>query len=192
MININLLPSAQRKPVVVFDRGMAVGIALIVVEILAIFGFSWFLDNQITALNSQIETETQKVAVEQAQVKQVDDLRDQVTQLQAKAEQLERIKQSPTQLAEVLKALGEATPSGVWYTAVNVTHGDTGGGAVALTGKTSTFRQVADLMLDLDASNMFGDATLATSTQEVGKLLQSGGNVAFTMTGQLSNAVIMQ
>ena len=191
MININLLPSAQRKPVVVFDRGMAVGLAVIVLEILAIFGFSWWLNSQIDALNGQIETETQKVAVEQAQVKYVDDLRDEVTQLQAKAEQLERIKQSPTQLAEVLKALGNVTPPGVWFTAVNITHGDTGG-SVALTGRTSTFRQVADLMLDLDESNMFGDATLATTTQDVAKTLQSGGNVAFTMTGLISNAVIMQ
>ena len=191
MININLLPSAQRKPVVVFDRGMAVGIAVIVLEILAIFGFSWWLNGQIDALNSQIEQETQKVAVEQAQVKYVDDLRDEVTQLQAKAEQLERIKQSPTQLAEVLKALGQATPSGVWYTAVNVTNGGTGG-AVALTGKSTTFRQVADLMLDLDASNMFGDATLSSSTQAVGATLPSGGNVTFIMSGQLSNSVIMQ
>jgi Tfp pilus assembly protein PilN len=191
VININLLPSAQRKPAVVFDKGMAVGLAVIVVEILGIFGFSWYLNNQIAALNGQIEQETQKVAVEQAQVKYVDDLRDEVTQLQAKAEQLERIKQSPTQLAEVLKALGEVTPSGVWYNAVNITHGDVGG-SVALTGKTTTFRQVADLMLDLDASNMFGDATLSTSTQETGKSLQSGGNVTFIMTGQLSNAVIMQ
>jgi len=121
----------------------------------------------------------------------VDDLRDEVTQLQAKAEQLERIKQSPTQLAEVLKALGEVTPSGVWYTAVNITHGDTGG-TVALTGKTTTFRQVADLMLDLDASSMFGDATLSSSTQDVGKMLQAGGNITFIMSGQISNAVIMQ
>jgi Tfp pilus assembly protein PilN len=191
VININLLPSAQRKPVVVFDRGMAVGIAVIVLEVLAIFGFSWWLNGQIDGLNSQIEQETQKVAVEQAQVKYVDDLRDEVTQLQAKAEQLERIKQSPTQLAEVLKAIGQATPSGVWYTAVNVTNGGTGG-SVALTGKSTTFRQVADLMLDLDASNMFGDATLSSSTQAVGATLPSGGNVTFIMSGQLSNSVIMQ
>jgi len=191
VININLLPSAQRKPVVVFDRGMAVGIAVIVLEVLAIFGFSWWLNGQIDALNGQIEQETQKVAVEQAQVKYVDDLRDEVTQLQAKAEQLERIKQSPTQMAEVLKALGQATPSGVWYTAVNVTNNDTGG-SVALTGKSTTYRQVADLMLDLDASNMFGDATLSSSTQAVGATLPAGGNVTFIMSGQLSSSVIMQ
>jgi len=191
VININLLPSAQRKPAVTFDRGMAVGLVVVVLEIIAIFVVSAFMNNQIAALNGQIEQETSKVALEQAQVKYVDDLRDEVTQLQAKAEQLERIKQSPTQLAEVLKALGEVTPSGVWYTAVNITHGDTGG-TVALTGKTTTFRQVADLMLDLDASNMFGDATLSSSTQEVGKLLQPGGNITFIMSGQLSNAVTMQ
>ena len=191
MININLLPSAQRKPAVTFDRGMAVGLVVVVLEILAIFGVSWFMNNQIDALNGQIEQETKKVAVEQAQVKYVDDLRDEVTQLQAKAEQLERIKQSPTQLAEVLKALGEVTPSGVWYNAVNITHGDVGG-SVALTGKTTTFRQVADLMLDLDASSMFGDATLSSSTQDVGKMLQAGGNITFIMSGQISNAVIMQ
>ena len=191
MININLLPSAQRKPAVTFDRGMAVGLVVVVLEIIAIFAVSAFMNNQIAALNGQIEQETSKVALEQAQVKYVDDLRDEVTQLQAKAEQLERIKQSPTQLAEVLKALGEVTPTGVWYTAVNITHGDTGG-TVALTGKTTTFRQVADLMLDLDASNMFGDATLSSSTQEVGKLLQPGGHITFIMSGQLSNAVTMQ
>ena len=170
---------------------MAVGLVVVVLEILAIFGVSWFMNNQIDALNGQIEQETRKVALEQAQVKYVDDLRDEVTQLQAKAEQLERIKQSPTQLAEVLKALGEVTPTGVWYTAVNVTHSDSGGN-VALTGKTTTFRQVADLMLDLDASNMFGDATLSSSTQEVGKMLQPGGNITFIMSGQISPAVVMQ
>jgi Tfp pilus assembly protein PilN len=191
VININLLPSAQRKPAVTFDRGMAIGLVVVVLEIFAIFGVSWYMNSQIDALNSQIEQETKQVALMQAQVKYVDDLRDEVTQLQAKAEQLERIKQSPTQLAEVLKALGEVTPSGVWYTAVNVTHGDTGG-TVALTGKTTTFRQVADLMLDLDASTMFGDATLSSSTQEVGKALPPGGNITFIMSGQISNAVVMQ
>lgn len=191
MININLLPSAQRKPAVTFDRGMAVGLVVIALEIAAIFGVSWFMNNQIDALNAQIEQETTKVALEQAQVKYVDDLRDEVTQLQAKAEQLERIKQSPTQLAEVLKALGEVTPPGVWYTAVNITHNDSGG-TVALSGKSTTYRQVADLMLDLDASNMFGDATLSSSTQDVGQTVQAGGNITFIMSGQLSNAVIMQ
>jgi Tfp pilus assembly protein PilN len=191
VININLLPSAQRKPAVTFDRGMAIGLVVVVLEIFAIFGVSWYMNSQIDALNGQIEQETKQVALEQAQVKYVDDLRDEVTQLQAKAEQLERIKQSPTQLAEVLKALGEVTPPGVWYSAVNVTRGDTGG-TVALTGKTTTFRQVADLMLDLDASSMFGDATLSTSTQEVGKMLPPGGNISFTMSGQISNAVVMQ
>jgi Tfp pilus assembly protein PilN len=191
MININLLPSAQRKPIVVFDRGMAVGLIIIVAEILAIIGFSWWMNNQIAAINAQIDTETQKVAVEQAQVKEVDDLRDEVTQLQAKAELLERIKQSPIQLAEVLKALGQATPGGVWYTNVGVTHeGD--GGSVALTGKTTTYREVADLMLNLDASDMFGDATLSNSSTELGRNLSAGGNVTFTMTGQLSPAVIGQ
>ncbi|HEY5095023.1 MAG TPA: PilN domain-containing protein [Candidatus Eremiobacteraceae bacterium] len=191
MININLLPSAQRKPAVTFDRGMAVGLVVVVLEIIAMFVMTAFMNNQIAALNGQIEQETSKVALEQAQVKYVDDLRDEVTQLQAKAEQLERIKQSPTQLAEVIKALGEVTPSGVWYTAVNITHSDSGG-TVALTGKSTTFRQVADLMLDLDASNMFGDATLSSSTQEVGKITQPGGNINFIMSGQISNAVIMQ
>jgi Tfp pilus assembly protein PilN len=191
MININLLPSAQRKPIVVFDRGMAVGLIIIVAEILAIVGFSWWMNNQIAAINAQIDTETQKVAVEQAQVKEVDDLRDEVTQLQAKAELLERIKQSPIQLAEVLKALGQVTPGGVWYTNVGVTHeGD--GGSVALTGKTTTYREVADLMLNLDASDMFGDATLSNSSTELGRNLSAGGNVTFTMTGQLSPAVIGQ
>src|SRR4029077_7680768 len=155
VININLLPSAQRKPVVVFDRGMAVGIAVIILEVIAIFGFSWWLNGQIDTLNGQIETETQKVAVEQAQVKYVDDLRDEVTQLQAKAEQLERIKQSPTQLAEVLKALGQATPSGVWYTAVNVTNGGSGG-SVALTGKSTTYRQGAPFVFPPAAPQTFG------------------------------------
>jgi Tfp pilus assembly protein PilN len=191
MININLLPSAQRKPIVVFDRGMAVGLIIIVAEILAIVGFSWWMNNQIAAINAQIDTETQKVAVEQAQVKEVDDLRDEVTQLQAKAEQLERIKESPIQLAEVLKALGQVTPAGIWYTNVGVTHeGD--GGSVALTGKTTTYREIADLMLNLDASNMFGDATLSNSSTELGRNLSAGGNVTFTMTGQLSPAVIGQ
>ncbi len=189
MININLLPSAQRKPIVVFDRGMAVGLIIILAEILAIFGFSWWMNGQIAAINASIEDETTKVAVEQAQVKQVDDLRDEVQQLQAKAELLESIKQSPIQLAEVLKALGEVTPPGVWYTNVGVTH-EGPGGAVALTGKTSTYREVADLMLNLDASDMFGDATLTNSTLEQGKNLGPGGNVTFNMTGQLSQAVI--
>jgi Tfp pilus assembly protein PilN len=191
MININLLPSAQRKPIVVFDRGMAVGLIIIVAEILAIIGFSWWMNNQIAAINAQIDTETQKVAVVQAQVKEVDDLRDEVTQLQAKAELLEMIKQSPIQLAEVLKALGQVTPGGVWYTNVGVTHeGD--GGSVALTGKTTTYREIADLMLNLDASDMFGDATLSNSSTELGRNLSAGGNVTFTMTGQLSPAVIGQ
>ena len=191
MININLLPSAQRKPVVVFDRGMAVGLIIIVAEILAIVGFSWWMNNQIAAINAQIDTETQKVAFEQAQVKEVDDLRDEVQQLQAKAEQLEMIKQSPIQLAEVLKALGEVTPPGVWYTNVGVTH-EGPGGTVSLTGKTSTYREVADLMLNLDASDMFGDATLTNGSTEVGRNLGAGGNVTFTMNGDLSPAVIGQ
>ena len=191
MININLLPSAQRKPIVVFDRGMAVGLIIIIAEILAIIGFSWWMNNQIADINTKIDAETQKVAVEQAQVKEVDDLRDEVTQLQAKAELLERIKQSPIQLAEVLKALGQVTPGGVWYTNVGVTHeGD--GGSVALTGKTTTYREIADLMLNLDASDMFGDATLSNSSTELGRNLSAGGNVTFTMTGQLSPAVIGQ
>jgi Tfp pilus assembly protein PilN len=60
---------------------------------------------------------------------------------------------------------------------------------VALEGKTSTYREVADLMLNLDASTMFGNASLST-TRATQNEQQNGGNISFTMSGDLSSAVI--
>ena len=155
VININLLPSAQKQPLVVFDRSLAIGIGVIIVEVLAIFGFAAVMDHKIAALNDQITAQEQQLAIVQAQVKEVDDMRDQVQDLEAKADLLERIKQSPIQLAEILKDLANNTPSGVWYNNVTVSH-SASGGSVALEGKTSTYREVADLMLNLDSSAIFG------------------------------------
>lgn len=193
VININLLPSAQKQPLVVFDRSLAIGVGVIIVEVLAIFGFAAVMDHKIAALNDQIATQEQQLAIVQAQVKEVDDMRDQVQDLEAKADLLERIKQSPIQLAEILKDLANNTPQGVWFNNVTVSH-SASGGSVALEGKTSTYREVADLMLNLDSSAIFGNASLgstrmAPASQTGGS---SGGNVTFSMSGDLSPAVIGQ
>jgi Tfp pilus assembly protein PilN len=192
VININLLPSAQKQPLLVFDRGLAIGLGVILIEVLAIFGFLAVMNHRIAVLNDQIATQEQQLTVVQAQVKEVDDMRDQVQDLEAKADLLERIKQSPVQLAEILSDLANNTPSGVWYNNVTVNH-STAGGNVALEGKTSTYREVADLMLNLDSSPMFGNATLGSTRLTQSQIPGStGGNVTFTMSGELNPAVIVQ
>jgi Tfp pilus assembly protein PilN len=192
VIKINLLPSAQKAPIVVFDRGLAIGVSLIVVEFLAVIAFVAVMNHRIAVLNDQIATQEQALTVVQAQVKDVDALRDQVQDLEAKADLLERIKQSPIQLAEILADLGNNTPRGVWFNNVTVNH-STSGGSVSLDGKTSTYREVADLMLNLDSSPMFGNASLSTTRMsQPGTGNAGGGNVSFTMSGDLSPAVIGQ
>jgi len=191
VININLLPSAQKAPIVVFDRGLAIGVGILAVEVLAILGFTAVMNSRISSLNNQIATQETQLAQVQSEVKDVSDLRDQVQDLEAKADLLERIKQSPIQLSEILTDLGDNTPPGVWYNTITVNH-STDGGSVALDGKTSTYREVADLMLNLDSSAMFGDAELGTSRLSASSTNAGGGNVSFTMNGDLSPAVIGQ
>jgi type IV pilus assembly protein PilN len=191
VININLLPSAQKQPLVVFDRSLAIGLGLIVIEVLAIFGFIAVMNQRISALNDQIAQQEQQLTIVQAQVKDVDDMRDQVQDLEAKAALLESVKQSPIQLAEILRDLANNTPTGVWYNNVTVNH-STAGGSVALEGKTSTYREVADLMLNLDSSPMFGNANLGSTRMATQGGNAGGGNVTFSMNGQLSPAVIGQ
>jgi len=192
VIKINLLPSAQKQPLLVFDRGLAIGLGLIVIEVIAILGFYVVMNQRISALNDQIATQEQQLTIVQAQVKEVDDMRDQVQDLAAKADLLERIKQSPIQLAEILSDLANNTPSGVWYSNVTVNR-STGGGNVALQGKTSTYREVADLMLNLDSSPLFGDANLGSTRLTQALPGQSaGGNLTFSLNGELSPAVIGQ
>jgi Tfp pilus assembly protein PilN len=189
VININLLPSAQRQPIVVFDRALAFGIGVLAVEILAVLTFAAIMNHRIAAVNDQIQQQEQQLTVIQAQVQQVDALRLGVQDLEAKADLLERIKQSPIQLAEILSDLANNTPSGVWFSNVTVSRSPADGGSVALEGKTSTYREVADLMLNLDASTMFGNASLST-TRATQNEQQNGGNISFTMSGDLSSAVI--
>jgi len=188
MININLLPSAQRPTVVIFDRTLAIGLTLIALELLAIVAFSIYENQVITRLNDEYADISQKVMVEQQAVKEVDDLRDEAQQLQAKAELLERIKQSPVQLAEILTDLGNQDPRGVWYTSLNIAHA-TAGGNVNIQGKTSSYRDIADLMLNLDGSPLFGDSALQTATLTPAANGSHNGSVTFTMTGALNPAV---
>ena len=191
VINVNLLPSAQKQPIVVFDRGLAVGLGILAVEVLAILGFMAVMNNNISKLNSQIADQEAKLAIVQSQVKEVVDLRDQVQDLEAKADLLERIKQSPIQLAEILSDLADNTPNGVWFDTVTVNH-STDGGSVSLDGKTSTYRDVADLMLNLDSSAIFGNATLSSTRMATNGPNVGGGNVSFTLSSDLSPAVIGQ
>ncbi len=191
MIDINLLPSAQRRSVFTFDRTFSVGLGLLAALLLVVIAFDVFENIQINNLNKQIADWTQRVAQVQADVKTVDDLKDQVAQLRAKADLLERIKQSPLQVAEILSDIGNNTPHGVWYSSVTVAH-PTAGGSVTLTGDTSTYREVADLMLNLDGSPIFGDAALTTSSQTVSPTAPNGGDVQFSVIGALSPAVIGQ
>jgi Tfp pilus assembly protein PilN len=191
-IKINLLPSSQKQPLVVFDRALAIGVAVIVIEVLAIVGTVAIVNHRIAVLNDQIAAQEQQLTIVQAQVKDVDALREQVQSLEAKAESLERIKQSPIQLAEILQDLADNTPSGVWFNNVVVSH-PRDGGFVTLDGKTSSYREVADLMLNLDSSPMFGNANLTTTRTSVpAQGNAGGGNVSFTMTGDLSPAVVGQ
>jgi Tfp pilus assembly protein PilN len=191
VININLLPSAQRPTLVIFDRTLAIGLTLIALEVLALIGFALYENNVITQLNNQYADISQKVLVEQQAVKEVDDLRDQATQLQAKAELLERIKESPLQLAEVLVDLRSQAPHGVWYTTLAISH-SSAGGSVNIQGKTSTYRDVADLMLNLDGSPIFGDSTLSSASRSMATGHTSPGDIGFTVTGLLSPAVVGQ
>jgi Tfp pilus assembly protein PilN len=191
VIDINLLPSAQRRSAFVFDRIFSIGLMLLAIELLALIAFDVVENMQINRLNSQIADWSQRVATVQAQVKEVDDLRDQVADLRAKADLLERIKQSPLQVAEILTDVGNNTPPGMWYNTMAVVH-QTDGGTVTLSGDTSTFREVADLMLNLDGSPIFGDASLTTGTQQVSPVNPNGGDVQFSVVGSLSPAVIGQ
>lgn len=191
MLNINLLPSSQRPTVVIFDRTLAIGLTLIALELLGLVGFTIYENKVISDLNNQYADLSQKVIAEQQAVKEVDDLRDQAAQLQAKAELLERIKQSPIQLAEILRDLRSQDPSGVWFTTVKVNH-QTAGGSVSIEGKTTNYKQVADLMLNLDTSRLFGDSTLATASQQLEAGQPKPGGVQFTVNGLLSPAVVGQ
>lgn len=191
MIDINLLPSAQRRSVLTFDRTFATGLLILAVLIVGIIVFDVYERYQIASLNTQIDNERQTVAKLQDDVKQVTDLRDQAQQLRAKADLLERVKQSPTQVAEILSDIANNTPHGVWYSSVTIAH-PTNGGSVTLAGDTSTYREVADLMLNLDGSPIFGDAVLTTSSQTVSPIAPSGGDVQFSVIGSLSPAVIGQ
>ncbi len=191
MIDINLLPSAQKRAVFAFDRIFSVGLMLLAAEVALVILFDVFENVQINRLNAQIADWTQRVADVQAQVKEVDDLRDQVAQLRAKADLLERIKQSPLQVAEILADVGNNTPRGVWFNSMTVAH-STAGGTVTLLGDTSSYREVADLMLNLDGSPVFGDAALTTGTQTVSPQAPRGGDVQFSVIGTLSPAVIGQ
>jgi|SRR5215469_1364337 Tfp pilus assembly protein PilN len=191
MLNINLLPSSQRPTVVIFDRTLALGLTLIAVQLLAILGFSIYENRIISDLNNQYSDLAQRVAIEQQAVKEVDDLRDQAAQLQQKAELLERIKESPVQLAEVLADLRYQIPHGVWYTQLNINHASAGG-SVAIQGKTSAYKDVADLMLNLDTSRLFGYASLTSATQQVTRGQVEPGGINFTVNGQLSPAVVGQ
>jgi len=191
VININLLPSAQKQPIIVFDRGLAIGVGVLAVEVLAILGFTAVMNSRISTLNNEIGTQETQLTIVQGQVKEVFDLRYQVQDLEAKVDVLERIKQSPIQLSEILTDLADNTPTGVWYSTITVNH-STDGGSVALEGKTSTYREVADLMLNLDSSAIFGNADLGTSRMASQAQNVGGGNVTFTMSGDLSPAVIGQ
>lgn len=187
MININLLPTTQRGPALVFDATMRALITLLVVVLaFVVIGHVW-QTVLINRYNDQIAAWNDKIAMEQQQVKEVDDLRDQVASLKAKAELLERIKQSPLQMAEILGDLGDVSPQGVWYTNVNMNHTS---GQTIVNGKTSTLREVADLMLNLDSSPIFGNASL-TSTSQPGNA-SNPGSVVFTVIGYLSPAVLGQ
>lgn len=191
MIDINLLPSARRPSVFAFDRTFSIGLAVLVFELLVILLFDVFENVRINRLNSEIADWSQRVALVQEQVREVSDLRDQVTQLRAKADLLERIKQSPLQTAEILADIANNTPRGVWFSTVTVVH-PSDGGSVTLAGDTSTYREVADLMLNLDGSPIFGDAALTTSSQAVSPTSPNGGDVQFSVVGTLSPAVIGQ
>jgi Tfp pilus assembly protein PilN len=191
VIDINLLPSAQRRSVFTFDRTFSIGLMLLAGLVVLVIALDLFENSQINKLKEQYAEWSAKVAQVQAEVKQVDDLKDQVAQLRAKADLLERIKQSPLQVAEILTEVGNNTPHGVWYSSMTVVH-PTAGGSVALTGDTSTYREVADLMLNLDGSPIFGDAALTTSSQTVSPTLPNGGDVQFSVIGTLSPAVIGQ
>jgi Tfp pilus assembly protein PilN len=191
VIDINLLPSAQRRSVFAFDRTFSIGAMLLGALLLGVIAFDVIENIQINRLNAQITDWTQKVAQVQAEVKEVDDLKDQVAQLRAKADLLERIKQSPLQVAEILSDVANNTPHGVWYSSMTVAH-PTDGGSVTLAGDTSSYREVADLMLNLDGSPIFGDAVLTTSSQTVSPTAPNGGDVQFSVIGTLSPAVIGQ
>jgi Tfp pilus assembly protein PilN len=191
VIDINLLPSAQRRSALTFDRTYASGLLILAVLVAGIIAFDLYERYQISSLNAQISTWSDNVARERDAVKEVSDLRDQATQLRAKADLLERVKQSPTQVAEILADIANNTPHGVWFSSVTVAH-PTNGGSVTLAGDTSTYREVADLMLNLDGSPIFGDAVLTTSSQTVSPVAPNGGDVQFSVIGSLSPAVIGQ
>lgn len=160
MIRINLLPVRQIRAE--FGRRQELAIAgvcagVTVVLALGVHLFQW---NYLSKLERERDELRKETVALNAKVKEVGDLRKQISDLKAKNQVIEELMKKKSGPVRVMESLSAATPPRLWLTEFKET-----GGNLSISGLAVDNQTIADFLKALAGSGHFKDVELVETTQ---------------------------
>ncbi|WP_373044963.1 PilN domain-containing protein [Vulgatibacter sp.] len=160
MIRINLLPVRQAKKKEAGQKQLAILAGCV----LAVLGGNYFW---YSSLDSTLTEKKQAVTKLQAEIKQLDQIIGEITNikkdqadLEAKLAVLDRLRKGRTGPVKMLDALATLMPDRVWLREV-----DEKGGTLTLRGAAITNEDLADFMRELKKNAFFKEPSLKRASQ---------------------------
>ncbi len=159
MIKINLLPS-KRKKALLIPPTILYGIIGLVVVIMAIIGFTYYLNKQISAKQADIYAKEQTLKKLQTALAEVKNYEKDNQEYRQKTQIIEQLKKNQVAPLRLLDEVSEMLPKGVWLTKL-----DDSSGIVSVEGYSFSNTDLVTYVQNLKSSKYLTDVTLVESRQ---------------------------
>jgi len=163
MIRINLLPSGKKKTVML-PPAIIYGVVAVVAVIIAIVGFTYYLNKQISAKQADIYAKEEKLKKLQSALQEVKNYEKYNKEYREKTQIIEQLKKNQIVPLRLLDEVSEMLPKGVWLVSLKDKSS-----IVSLEGIAFTNSDLVAYVQNLKRSGYLTDVMLVESRQtEVG------------------------
>ncbi len=159
MIRINLLPSGKKKAVIL-PPSLIYGAISMVILIITISGVIFYLNGQITTLNSEVSAKEQKLAQLTIVLKKVANYEKDNAEYKQKTQIIEQLKKNQIIPLRLLDEVSDKLPQSVWITNLSDRSG-----LISIDGYAFSNSDLVGYVQNLKRSQYLTDVTLVVSKQ---------------------------
>lgn len=165
-IKVDLLPTEKKGFGI--DPMVIVMLICIIVATIGFMFYSQKLDGQIADLKVEIETVEKEIKTLEAQLPVLQERRARINKLREQIEMIKSLVNDPLRYANLLQEIAVLLPPNVWLDTLSI---DPGKQSVSISGVAAEvagrlpLATVAQLMKNLNESNYFNEASLASTSE---------------------------
>lgn len=157
MARINLLPWREEQRQQKQQEYLTVLAVVAAVSALVMMAFSSLISTQIDSQNHRNNFLKQEIAVLDAKIKELNELKQQKKDLQNRLELIQQLQQSRNLLTQVFNSMAEVIPAGVYLTSV-----EQKGRSIEFKGKSESNTRLAALVRKIDGIRWLKNPSMQT------------------------------